>query len=84
MESRVVDCQAVSKGINFNEPQLVYYTATSDSCIILTTGIHDGDSFSGVVISTDIDFHHLGKFSQNWSKASFDILSENIEIVIKN
>lgn len=52
------------------------------TCIVLTTGEHDGDEFTGTALPCES--YTNGEFSENWYKPKFKLLTDDIPFIISN
>lgn len=67
-----------NKKINWDKPQLV--TNKYSSIVILTSGMHDVDTFEGTVIKHFDPYYATGYYVNSWSKQAFKLFEGEIVI----
>lgn len=73
-----VNIQTAKTEINWNERQWVI----SDNCVVLTTGEHCDNSFSGTCLP--YEDYPKGHYTQFWDKTQFTLLTHDIPFTISN
>ncbi len=79
MKKLVIPEQPKTPEINWNKPQWVI---SKFNDIVLTTGRHDGDDFTGTCLPNQK--YPNGDYATNWSKRVFKPLTFDIPFTISN
>ena len=73
------------ENIDFTRAQLLQLKSNI-GCILLSDGNGDSSSFSGTVVSSEINeipVWNVGQYSKGWNQKEFQLL-RNVEVVLKN
>jgi hypothetical protein len=85
VKSMLVGNEQPTPPFNWDVPRL--YSNQEGDKVILSTGYHDNNTFSGTVIfntQKENSKHSLGYFSHKWDKSSFIPLPPNRQITLQN
>lgn len=81
MTSEIVGEKKEVEGIDWDKSNIL---ESNRGIIVLSTGVHRDNSFSGVVLLNNmVDSWEVGHYSEMWGKNLFTLITEPLTIIFK-